>query len=311
MMYHEPVLAREVVERLVTSPGGLYLDGTLGGGGHSRAILDELDEMGRLLALDWDEDAHANQEGERAVLGRDSRVTMLRMGFGELDRLPAPWDACRFQGVLLDLGLSSHQIDTAERGFAYLHDGPLDMRMDRRLERNAADLLAELDERELAELFFRLGEMPEARRVARLLVEARAQAPVDTTGRLRRVVEARLGTRGSFALLSKLFQALRMAVNDELGQLERGLDAAFERLAPGGRLAVITYHSLEDRRVKSRFRGWAGVDDQPRSRHLPATPPPVRGNLLERRGLTPSADECARNPRSRSARLRLIERTEA
>jgi 16S rRNA (cytosine1402-N4)-methyltransferase len=310
MMYHEPVLAREVVERLVTSPGGLYLDGTLGGGGHSRAILERLDENGRLLALDWDEDAHANQEGDRAVLGRDSRVSLLRMGFGELDRLPAPWDACRFQGVLLDLGLSSHQVDTPERGFAYLHDGPLDMRMDRRRERSAADLLAELDERELADLLFRFGELSEARRLARLLVLARAEAPLDSTGRLRQVIEARLGTRGSFALLSRIFQALRIAVNDEMGQLERGLDGAFERLTPGGRLAVITYHSLEDRQVKSRFRQWAGEDEKPRSRHLPARELPVRARLLERRGLVPTTDECERNPRSRSARLRVLERTE-
>lgn len=311
MMYHEPVLAREVVDRLVTFPGGLYLDGTLGGGGHSRAILERLDADGRLLALDWDEDAHANQEGERAVLGRDSRVSLLRLGFGDLDRLPAPWDTCRFQGVLLDLGLSSHQVDTPDRGFAYLHDGPLDMRMDRRLERSAADLLAELDERELADLFFRYGELPEARKLARLLVQARAEGALDTTGRLRQVVEGRFGTRGSFSLLSRLFQALRIAVNDELGQLERGLEGAFQRLAPGGRLAVITYHSLEDRRVKASFRLWAGEDDRPRSRHLPVRELPVRARLLERRGLVPGAEECARNPRSRSARLRVLERVEA
>lgn len=310
-MYHEPVMAREVVDRLVTSPGGLYLDGTLGGGGHSRAILERLDGNGRLLALDWDGDAHLNQEGERGVLARDGRATLVRMGFGELDRLPAPWDAARFTGILLDLGLSSHQVDTPARGFAYLHDGPLDMRMDNRRTRTAADLLAELDERELADLFRRLGELPEARRLAHLLVEARATAPLDSTGRLRRVVEERMGTRGSFALLSRLFQALRMAVNDELGQLERGLEESFARLASGGRLAVITYHSLEDREVKTRYRRWAGEDEAPRSRHLPARDLPVRARLLDRRGVTPTEEELARNPRSRSARLRVLERTEA
>lgn len=311
MLYHEPVMAREVMERLVTSPAGLYLDCTLGGGSHSLAILERLDAAGRLLSLDWDEDAHANQGREDTVLGRDARVTLLRLSFGELERLPAPWDGARFDGVLMDLGLSSHMIDSPERGFSYLHDGPLDMRMDRRLARTAAQLLAELDEAALGRLLRELGEERQWRRVARLLVEARARGPLATTGQVRALVEEKLGTRGSYALLSRVFQALRMAVNDELGALERGLDQAFARLKPGGRLAVLTYHSLEDKKTKTRFRRWAGENDAPVNRHLPAAPRPRLARLLERRGVTPCQEEVARNPRSRSARLRVLERLEA
>jgi 16S rRNA (cytosine1402-N4)-methyltransferase len=320
-MYHEPVLAREVMERLVTSPGGLYLDCTMGGGGHSRAILDRLDESGRLLALDWDEDAHAhvraqagaesNQMGEHQVLGRDSRVTLLRHSFGELDRLPAPWQDLRFTGILMDLGLSSHQIDTPARGFSYRFDGPLDMRMDRRRPRDAGHLLDEVDEAALGRLLRDLGEVREWRRLAPLMLAARRQGGLASTGQLRDLVEGKLGRRGSYDLLSRIFQALRMAVNDEHEALEQGLDEAFRRLAAGGRLAVITYHSLEDRLVKTRFRRWSGEAERPGSRHLPVALPPRLGRLLERRGVVPGPDEAARNPRSRSARLRVIERMEA
>jgi len=312
-MYHVPVMAREVVERLITSPGGLYLDGTLGGGGHSRAILERLDDTGRLLALDWDDDAHAHtqQRGGDTVLGRDPRVSLLRLSFGELERLPAPWDAALFTGVLLDLGLSSHQVDTAARGFSYLHDGPLDMRMDRRRPEDAGALLDRLGEDDLGRLLRDLGELPEWRRVAALLVRARAGGRLETTGQLRDLVEERLGRRGSYDRLSRIFQALRIAVNGELETLERGLDGAFARLAPRGRLAVISYHSLEDRIVKRRFRAWSGETEMAGTRHLPRAPLPRLARLVERRGLTPMPGEVAANPRARSARLRVVERLEA
>lgn len=307
-MYHDPVLAREVADRLVTSPGGLYLDCTLGGGGHSRLILESLDATGRLLALDWDEDAHAHQQGVDQVLSRDARVTLLRQSFGDLDRLPAPWAEARFHGILMDLGLSSHQIDTASRGFSYLNDGPLDMRMDRRKGLGAGELIEQLDEAALGRLLRVHGEVAPWRRLAPLMKQARAQGRLETTGQMRELVEQALGTKGSYALLSRIFQAFRIVVNGELEALEKGLEEAFQRLAVGGRLAVITYHSLEDRHVKSRFRDWSGEGGEAGNRYLPAARTPRLARQLERRGLVPTDAEMERNPRSRSARLRVLER---
>jgi len=310
-MYHDPVLAREVAQRLVTSPGGLYLDCTLGGGGHSRLILESLDATGRLLALDWDEDAHTHQQGVDQVLCRDARVTLLRQSFGDLDRLPAPWAEARFHGILMDLGLSSHQIDTPGRGFSYLHDGPLDMRMDRRVGLGAGELIDQLDEAALGRLLRVHGEVAPWRRLAQLMKAERAAGRLDSTVHVRELVEKTWGPKGSYAMLSRIFQALRIAVNGELDALEKGLDEAFRRLVPGGRLAVITYHSLEDRHVKSRFRDWAGEGGEAGSRYVPAARTPRLARLLERRGIVPGGEELARNPRSRSARLRVLEREDA
>ncbi len=307
-MYHDPVLAREVADRLVTSPGGLYLDCTMGGGGHSRLILESLDATGRLLALDWDEDAHTHQQGVDQVLCQDARVALLRQSFGDLDRLPAPWAEARFHGVLMDLGLSSHQIDTPGRGFSYLQEGPLDMRMDRRKGVGAGELIDQMDEAALGRLLRDQGEVASWRRMAHLLKQARAAGRLDGTAQVRQVVEDAFGTKGSYALLSRVFQALRIAVNGELEALEKGLDEAFRRLLPGGRLAVITYHSLEDRHVKARFRDWCGEGGQAGTRHVPAMRTPRVAHVLERRGVVPTAEEIARNPRSRSARLRVLER---
>lgn len=303
-MYHDPVMLPEVLDHLVASPAGLYLDGTLGGGGHAAGLLERLSPEGRLVALDWDDEAH--ELGGAARLAGDPRLSVFRLNFAEMDALPADLVRRGFEGILMDLGLSSRHVDAAARGFSFRQDGPLDMRMDRRRPGTAADLLAEADEVELGVWLRELGEVRAWRKVAAAIVRARAEAPVDTTARLSQAVEGAIGVHGSYKTLSQVFQALRIVVNGELSNLDRGLDAALRLLGPGGTLAVITYHSLEDRMVKRRFRAWAGEDAPATSRHLPAAAEPERlVDLPHRGGLTPSAEELERNPRSRSARLRL------
>jgi 16S rRNA (cytosine1402-N4)-methyltransferase len=302
-MYHEPVMLEEVLDNLVASPAGLYLDGTLGGGGHAAGILGRLGPQGRLVALDWDADAHSLGGG--AKLAGDPRLQVFRLNFAELESLPPELLQPGFEGILMDLGLSSRHL-VAERGFAYGEAGPLDMRMDARVAGSAADLLAEADEARLAGWLREFGEVRAWRRLAGAIVRARAAEPMLRTEQLVAVVEAEVGTRGSYKILSQVFQALRIAVNNELDNLDRGLDAALRRLRPGGTLAVITYHSLEDRMVKRRFRRWAGEAVSVRSRHLPAAPEAqALVELPHRGGLVPGGDEQRRNPRSRSARLRL------
>lgn len=309
-MYHEPVMLSEVLDCLVASPGGLYLDGTLGGGGHAAALLERLGPDGRLVALDWDDEAH--ELGGAARLAGDPRVSVHRLNFADMDTLPEDLLRQGFEGILMDLGLSSRHVDAAARGFSFRQDGPLDMRMDRRSGASAADLLREVGEARLGGWLREFGETRSWRRIAAAIVRARAVAPIETTGRLSEVVEGEIGARGSYKTLSQVFQALRIVVNGELENLDRGLDAALGLLKPGGTLAVITYHSLEDRMVKRRFRHWAGEDAPATNRHLPAAAAPPRlVDLPHRGGLTPAADELERNPRSRSARLRLARKREA
>jgi 16S rRNA (cytosine1402-N4)-methyltransferase len=302
-MYHKPVLYTEVMNSLITSPGGLYLDCTLGGGGHSAGILERLNQDGRLLALDWDADA--DRLGGGSKLSADERFTLLRMNFGDMKQLPSEWTG--FQGILMDLGLSSHQIDTPERGFAFMKPGPLDMRMDVRREGSAADYLASRTEEEISKALFEFGELKQARRLAKALCEYRQSACIDRTEILTEIVEAQFGSRGSYKILAKVFQALRIVVNHEMENLDQGLEEAFARLVPGGRLAVIAYHSLEDRRVKRRFRAWSGLDapSHPRGYFLADETSPL-AYLPVRKAVKPSKEEEASNPRARSARLRVL-----
>ncbi len=305
-MYHTPVMLREVVERLVTSRGGTYLDCTLGGGGHSRAILAELDANGRLVALDWDEDAHTLGTSD---LEEDPRVIRLRLNFARLDELPSAMRRDGFHGILLDLGMASHHVDS-DRGFAFSSNGPLDMRMDRRRSVSATELLKTLSESELGRVLRDYGEVRPWRRLAAAIRGRVEREGLETTGELREVVEGLVGRSGSYKILSQTFMGLRIAVNEELENLERGLELAVGLLRPSGTLAVITYNSLEDRIVKHRFRRWSGETGTPR--HLPLPPEAVRPvlRLMARRGITPGVAERAVNPRSRSARLRLAVRTE-
>jgi 16S rRNA (cytosine1402-N4)-methyltransferase len=301
---HAPVLLGEVLEALAVQPDGFYVDATFGRGGHSAAILARLGERGKLLAIDRDPQAVA---AARAQLGPDPRFNVVHAPFSQL-AAALEGSGRHADGILLDLGVSSPQLDEAGRGFSFLRDGPLDMRMDPGSGEGAAAWLARAGERDIAMVISRLGEDRFARRIARGIVSARAAAPIATTGRLAAVVAEAVPTRerGKHPA-TRTFQALRMHVNDELGQLEQVLPQAVDALAPGGRLVVISFHSLEDRLVK-RFMRSAAQDD-PAWAGLPSVPAHARARLkLVGKPVFPGEAETGRNPRARSAVLRVAER---
>jgi 16S rRNA (cytosine1402-N4)-methyltransferase len=301
---HIPVLIGPLV-RLAAPVRGVWLDGTLGAGGFARALLDAGAE--RVIGIDRDPAALALARAWAAPYG--GRVTLHQGRFGALDQVaPGPLD-----GVVLDLGVSSMQLDQAERGFSFLRDGPLDMRMGGDGP-SAADLVNTADESVLADILFHYGEERAARRIARAIVRARAEAPITRTLQLAGIVSACLPrpVPGQSHPATRSFQALRIAVNDEFGELYRGLMAAERALAPGGILAVVTFHSLEDRIVKRFFQLAAGGPGGQGSRHAPAAAPePARFDPITRRAEAPDAAEVAANPRARSARLRMGRRTSA
>jgi len=302
---HVPVLCHEVVSALAPAAPGLLVDATVGLGGHAAALL----EAAPFTLVGLDRDPRALEHARRRLAPHADRVRLLERPFAELpavladERLPAP------AAILADLGCSSLQLDTAERGFSFAADGPLDMRMGR-AGRTAAELLAEADEDELMEILRRYGEEPRARAVARAIVAARRHAPLETTGELSRLVRSVIRRTGRIDPATRTFQALRIAVNDELGQLERFVEPAARALAPGGRLAVISFHSLEDRIVKHTLRRLEGRCVCPP--HLPECRcrPERVVRLLQRGATTPTDREVAANPRARSARLRVAERQE-
>ncbi len=306
---HAPVLLAEVVAAIAPRDGGVYVDGTFGAGGYSAALLAAA--RCRVCAIDRDPAAIA--EGARLESRHGGRLTLVDGRFGDMRALLAARGIDAVDGVTLDLGVSSMQIDQAERGFSFRLDGPLDMRMGD-TGPTAADLVNTLGESDLADLIHRYGEERAARRIARALCAARAEAPIETTGRLAGIVRRAAGRPGDrIDAATRAFQALRIAVNDELGELERGLGGAESLLAPGGRLAVVSFHSLEDRAVKTFLGLRSGGGGRP-SRHAPPAvenrPEPTF--RLPGRGATkPSAAEIDRNPRARSARLRTAERTAA
>ncbi|MGH8182966.1 MAG: 16S rRNA (cytosine(1402)-N(4))-methyltransferase RsmH [Rhodanobacteraceae bacterium] len=299
---HIPVMREAVLAGLAVRADGRYLDGTFGRGGHARAILDRLGPDGRLLVMDRDPAAIAHAQG---AFGGDRRVAIRHANFSEL----GDWDAVRtgLDGVLMDLGVSSPQLDDAMRGFSFQSDAPLDMRMDPTAGESAAEFLAHADEREIADVLFRYGEERMSRRIARALVARRDEAPIHSTRELAELVERTLGRRErNKHPATRTFQALRLHVNDELGSLQRALPAVVSVLNPGGRLAVISFHSLEDRIVKRFVRGDVARVRVPRG--LP--PPPASESPLRAVGRKQMADraETARNPRARSAVLRVAEK---
>jgi len=296
------VLLDEALAWLDPKPGGRYCDATLGAGGHALAVLERSAPDGRLIGLDRDPAAIATAGAQLERFGE--RVTLVHARFSEaravLERLGMIPD----DGFLVDLGVSSPQLDRAERGFSFRLDGPLDMRMDPTTGESAADLLRRVDEAELTRIIRDLGEERHAARVARAIIEARREGPLETTGKLATIV-ARAVPRHEYGKnpATRTFQALRITVNDELGELERFLDVATDCLRPGGRLVVIAFHSLEDRIVKLRLRALAGRG--PGGRRTGVEP---QLKLLTKHVVVPGDDERARNPRARSARLRAAER---
>jgi 16S rRNA (cytosine1402-N4)-methyltransferase len=297
---HEPVLLAEVLEWLAPGPGRHFLDGTLGGGGHTEALL-----KAGASVVGLDRDPAALAAARARLSGYGDLFTSMHLDFGSMGELGV---AC-FDGILLDLGVSSHQLDEAGRGFSFMRDGPLDMRMDPTRGVTAADLVASADEEAIVRWLRELGEEPRARVIARAIVRERARSPIVTTGRLAAVVESACGRGGrAHHPATRTFQALRLVVNDELGQLDRALDAAPGLLKAGGRLGVISFHSLEDRRVKRRMEEWTRKwEDTPVWPN--SVPNPGRQfSKVTRRAVMAGEAEVARNPRSRSARLRVVER---
>ncbi len=303
---HEPVLLEEVLLALQPAAGRLYVDGTVGGGGHAEAILEASGPGGRLVGFDRDDWALA--AAARRLKRFGDRLELHREPFAGLAKCLAK-ASC--DGVLLDLGVSSPQLDAAERGFSFQVEGPLDMRMDRRQPVSAAQLVNELEAGELATIFWELGGERRSRRIARAIVEQRDMQRIETTPQLADTVERVCPRRGARTHpATGVFQALRMAVNDELGQVQAGLDAAWSVLKPGGCLAVITFHSGEDRLVKQFSRRLAkpytvrGDVDVPELRE----PREPLARELSRKAIKPSDAEVGRNPRSRSAQMRAMEK---
>jgi len=301
------VLLEETLEALAVKGDGFYVDATYGRGGHAEAVLARLGDRGTLLVIDRDPEAVACA---REHIGRDPRVTVVHADFAALD---TALEAAGRQpdGILLDLGVSSPQLDTPGRGFSFQRQGPLDMRMDPGTGQSAAEWLAEVDERELAMVIARFGEERFARRIARAIVTARSAQPIETTADLARLVAAAVPRwEPGKNPATRTFQALRIQINDELGQLERVLPVAVAALAPGGRLAVISFHSLEDRMVKRFLRDQSR--DDPAWAGLPVVPEAARARLrLVGRAVFPGEEEVRRNPRARSAVLRAAERIAA
>ena len=307
---HVPVLLNETLDLLVKNPAGTYIDGTLGRGGHAAEILKRLSPEGRLIGLD--RDAEAIEQTKEVLKPFGERAIRIHGNFADMKELCRQIDVTEVDGILLDLGVSSPQFDVAERGFSFAKDGPLDMRMDRTQGRSAADLVNEDDEETLANIIYRLGEDRDSRRIARAIVLERQQGRIERTLKLAEIVErAKGGRRGAIHPATKTFQALRMAVNTELESLESGLEAGVSMLREGGRMTVITFHSLEDRLVKDFFKRHTVKHEslQQGGEKLVYEEPAVR--LLTKKPLTASEQELADNPRSRSAKLRAAEKEKA
>ena len=306
---HVSVLLQETIEGLNIRPDGIYADGTLGGGGHASEVAARLTEGGRLIGIDQDADAIAAATERLKPFG--NRVTIVRDNYVNMKQVLADLGIEAVDGICLDLGVSSYQLDTAERGFSYMEDAPLDMRMDRREDRTAADLVNECPEQELFRIIRDYGEDRFAKNIAKHIVKARERRPIRTTGELadiiRGAIPMKIQVTGGHPAM-RTFQALRIALNGELQVLEDSIDEMIGLLKPGGRICIITFHSLEDRIVKNGFR----------RNESPCTCPPgfpvcvcgkkSRGMVITKKPILPTEEETEENPRSRSAKLRIFER---
>jgi 16S rRNA (cytosine1402-N4)-methyltransferase len=302
--YHQPVLAGEAVGYLVTRPDGAYIDATSGGGSHTVLILSKLQSSGKVLAIDRDEEAVARTQSR--VERFSSQVKVVRGEFAELRELTFEAGMTSVNGILFDLGVSSHQLDSPRRGFSYRASGPLDFRMDNRGTLTAADVINSYPAEKLAQIFFEFGEEKNSRKIAAAIVAARKKAPLITTGELAAVITSVTNPRWVNKTLSRVFQSLRVVINDEINQLQRGLNAAVELLSSQGRLVVIAYHSLEDRIAKNFLRDQAAgktnytIDAE--NRESPAL------KVITKKPIMATPEEIKDNPRARSARLRVGEK---
>ena len=296
--YHVSVLLNESLEALAIQPEGVYVDATFGGGGHSKGILQHLGHNGRLFVFDQDADAAVN-------LPDDPRIVFLPYNFRHLQRILRLHQVTKVDGILADLGVSSHQFDESKRGFSIRYDGPLDMRMDRRQPLTAADIVQTFDEKKLHKMFEQYGEVTNSKTLARLIVQQRIHMHAETISQFKNMISAAVkGNPNKY--LAQVFQALRMEVNDELGALKDMLQQIPALLKPGGRAAIITFHSIEDRMVKNFFRQ-GQVDEIPTNPLLPDTKEKVF-TLVNKKPIQPSQEEQTNNPRSRSAKLRVAEK---
>lgn len=298
VIYHVPVLLKESVDGMDIRPDGTYVDMTFGGGGHSREILGHLGDGGRLLGFDQDEDAENN-------IVNDEHFTFVRSNFRYLKNFLRYYDIESVDAILADLGVSSHHFDDADRGFSFRFDGKLDMRMNKRAGMTAADIVNTCDEEKLADIFYLYGELKNSRKLAAFIIKARADKQIETIEDFLEIIKPLFGREREKKELAKVFQALRIEVNREMDALKEMLNAAVEVLKPGGRLVVITYHSLEDRMVKNMMKAGnvEGKEDKDFFGNL-MTP----FKLVNTKVIVPNDDEVARNPRSRSAKLRIAEK---
>jgi 16S rRNA (cytosine1402-N4)-methyltransferase len=300
--YHEhiPVLLDESVRQLITDPEGIYIDATLGGGGHSQAILKALDPKGRLYGIDQDPEA---LKAATKRVGNDSRFKALEGNFGYLETLIPESDRGQITGILFDYGVSTHQIKEPERGFSFQHDGPLDMRMSSMTGLSAYKVVNEYDYKKLRDVIFHYGEERKSREIAREIINSR---PVESTGQLRDIVEKVVKGRHSIKSVARVFQGVRIEVNRELDVLKQALEQSLGLLKPGGRIAAISYHSLEDRLVKNFFK--SGNFEGKIEKDFYGTPlTPIQP--VNRQIITPSDEEIEQNPASRSAKLRVAEKS--
>jgi len=305
-VFHEPVLKEEALTFLVTAKNGIYLDGTLGGGGHSEAILKNIHKSGRLIALDLDNDAiHFS----RTRL-KHKNFLVEQTNFKNLGEVLKKLKIKRVHGILLDLGVSSHQIDTAEKGFSYRTSGKLDMRMNSKQQLTAHEIANTFSEEKLCEIFKKFGEERRYRAISRVIIRERKKNVIETTTNLQEIISMVLPYQNRVKSLSRIFQALRIAVNEELENLKAALESGLDYLTTGGRLVVISYHSLEDRIVKNFFKQESRRCVCPPDLPICVCGEPGRLKILTKRSIQPSKEEVQRNPRSRSARLRTAEMLE-
>jgi 16S rRNA (cytosine1402-N4)-methyltransferase len=296
--YHVSVLLKESVDGLDIQPDGIYVDVTFGGGGHSREILSRLGTNGRLFGFDQDADAESN-------IMNDDRFTFVRSNFRYLKNWMRFHEVEKIDGLLADLGVSSHHFDDETRGFSFRFDAPLDMRMNKRAGMTAADVLNNYTEEQLADIFYLYGELKNARKIASVVVKARQDSPIETTGQLLQLTEKIFAREREKKEVTKLFQALRIEVNHEMDALREMLNSACQLLRPGGRMSVITYHSLEDRIVKNVMRA-GNAEGKVEQDFFGRAKSPL--HLINNRVIVPTDDELQRNPRSRSAKLRIAEK---